>query len=315
MPNVDISVIIPTYQRPDMLRRTLAALSHQTLPAASFEVIVVDDGASNHTAEVAQAAWGLPVRYVPQAKGGATQARNAGARQAQGRYLVFMDDDIEMLSGTLAELVAVAAQDTGAVIIGMLLENSGDQHASAPHDAVHAIDFTHCQTGLLCIAATDFVRLGMFHDPTGGWPNWDDVDFGYRAHRAGHPILRAQRALAIHHDAAAPDWATRKRRWYEACRSAARLFDLYPELVAHLPMFADKVSIDWASDDARLVARKMARSVASTSVSLWSLERLVERIEKASPSSALLVPLQRWVLGGYMFRGYRAGLRELHDES
>lgn len=40
-------------------------------------------------------------------------------------------------------------------------------------------------TGLIAIKKSDFFGLGMFQDPTGGWPNWDDVDFGYRAVKVG----------------------------------------------------------------------------------------------------------------------------------
>ena len=49
------SVIIPTYDRAELLRRTLDCLVRQDLPAAEFEVLVVDDGSSDHTAEVAAA--------------------------------------------------------------------------------------------------------------------------------------------------------------------------------------------------------------------------------------------------------------------
>lgn len=313
MTSAEVSIIIPTYNRATMLRTTLDALSRQLLAPESVEVIVVDDGAAEETAQVTRENRPLTVRYLPQAKGGATQARNAGALGATGRYLVFMDDDIEMLPRTLAELLAVARQQAGVVVLATLL----DAPAEAPAvltaaDSVAAIPFTACQTGLLCVTRDDFMSLGMFQDPTGGWPNWDDVDFGYRAHRAGYRLLRSRRALAIHHDAAVPDWEARKRRWYQACRSAARLFERYPELAAHLPMFTDKLAVNWAQDDLRLVARKMARTVVSAPPMVWCLERVMALIERRHPSSPWLAPLRRWILGAYMFQGYRSGLRDLH---
>jgi len=60
------------------------------------------------------------------------------------------------------------------------------------------------------------------------------------------------------------------------------------------------------------IARKLARHVASARPVPWGLERIVSVLEQRYPSPKLLRPLYRWVIGGYIFRGYREGLREGH---
>lgn len=97
----DISVVIPTYRRPDLLARCLNALFAQTLPGHRFEIVVVDDGRSEDTrlrceqfAARAAAEQGPVVRcIVPEGTRGPAGARNSGWRAARGALIAFTDDD------------------------------------------------------------------------------------------------------------------------------------------------------------------------------------------------------------------------------
>ncbi|WP_290057318.1 glycosyltransferase family 2 protein [Amycolatopsis solani] len=89
-----VSVVIPTYNRCEMLRTSLEHLTRQRLPAGDFEVIVADDGSSDATREVVESfADRLRVKYHFQEDLGfrAGTARNAGARLADAPILVFLD--------------------------------------------------------------------------------------------------------------------------------------------------------------------------------------------------------------------------------
>jgi glycosyltransferase involved in cell wall biosynthesis len=97
--NPRISVVIPTYNRSEMLRSTLVCLAEQSLPTDEYEVIVSDDGSSDDTKAVVESIAGrLRIKYHFQEDLGfrAAAARNAGARLAEAPVLVFLD------SGTLA---------------------------------------------------------------------------------------------------------------------------------------------------------------------------------------------------------------------
>ncbi len=88
--SVQFSVIVPTYNRADLLPFTLDAIARQTLSAA--EIIVVDDGSTDGTRGVV-ARYGDAIRYLRVANGGAPAARNAGVRLSSSRWLAFCDSD------------------------------------------------------------------------------------------------------------------------------------------------------------------------------------------------------------------------------
>jgi glycosyltransferase involved in cell wall biosynthesis len=85
-----VSVIVPTYNRADVLRESVASALQQTRPPA--EIIIVDDGSTDDTAAVCRY---LPeaVRYIRQENAGVSAARNRGIREANGEWLAFLDSD------------------------------------------------------------------------------------------------------------------------------------------------------------------------------------------------------------------------------
>ncbi len=87
-----ISVVIPTRNRAEVLRRTLPTVLNQDFPASEWEVIVVNDGSSDATEELLRAFDGR-VRAISQPWRGAASARNAGVQSARGELIVFLDDD------------------------------------------------------------------------------------------------------------------------------------------------------------------------------------------------------------------------------
>ena len=84
------SIIIPTYNREHLVRRTLESVFAQSF--TDFEVIVVDDGSTDATLDVV-ATFGDRVKILKQANQGPGLARNLGARHATGQYLAFLDSD------------------------------------------------------------------------------------------------------------------------------------------------------------------------------------------------------------------------------
>lgn len=109
-----ISVVIPTRDRPESLRRCLEALSQQTIKN-QFEVIVVDDGSANQDAvtdAVPQWPW---VRLVRQTHSGPAAARNTGVRAARGSFICFTDDDCEPRQDWAERLVGALQREADAV--------------------------------------------------------------------------------------------------------------------------------------------------------------------------------------------------------
>jgi len=88
-----VSVIIPCYNQAQFLNEAIESVLAQTYP--HFEIVVVDDGSSDNTAEVAARYPG--VRYLRQENAGLAAARNSGLRHSSGSYLVFLDADDRLL--------------------------------------------------------------------------------------------------------------------------------------------------------------------------------------------------------------------------
>lgn len=85
-----VSVVVPTYNRADLLRLTLRSILTQTL--APLEIIVVDDGSTDNTADVC-AEFAGSIRYIRQTNQRLPAARNAGIRAAQGDWIALCDSD------------------------------------------------------------------------------------------------------------------------------------------------------------------------------------------------------------------------------
>lgn len=92
---MDISVVVPTFNRREMVKRTVESLFAQHFPAGQYEIVVVVDGSEDGTTEVLRA-MKAPCRFtvLEQANEGLAAARNSGARAAEGDLVLFLDDDM-----------------------------------------------------------------------------------------------------------------------------------------------------------------------------------------------------------------------------
>src|SRR5215210_2105808 len=92
-----VSVIIPCYNQAHFLGEAIESVLGQSYP--NFEIVVVDDGSPDDTAEVA--ARYPEVRYICQDNQGLSAARNTGLGQSEGEYVVFLDADDRLLPEAL----------------------------------------------------------------------------------------------------------------------------------------------------------------------------------------------------------------------
>lgn len=101
-----ISVVVPTYNRCDTLRKTLTCLNNQDLAAEDFEVILIDDGSPDATREVVAElipTMRCATRYFRHENHGAGYTANRGLREARAPIVLLMADDIQMMPGTVRE--------------------------------------------------------------------------------------------------------------------------------------------------------------------------------------------------------------------
>jgi glycosyltransferase involved in cell wall biosynthesis len=231
------SVVVPTYNRRALLKRTLEALARQDIGTDAFEVLVVDDGSSDGTAEmVAGFHDRLNLRYFFQPDEGfrAAKARNVGVAHAEGDVLVFIDSGVLPHSGCLrAHLRRHDAVRPAAVIGYVYCFNYANEDAEEMQQSLDFDDVDGTIDRLLRERRWLDIREGFYHRlqdrlddlpapwlmywtcnasarrdqvrEVGGYDEtfrtWgsEDIDLSYRLHRDGAVFLLDREAGAIHH--------------------------------------------------------------------------------------------------------------------
>ncbi len=206
-----LSVVIPTYNRAALIESTLQSVLKQSVQ--HLEVIVVDDGSTDGTAEVVdRIAMGDPrVRYVSQPNSGANTARNRGIDEAQGPYLALLDADDHYLPTHLAESLEAIQAHPDHVIYGRIIVDRGNGHSflKPPRGIAQGepmSEYLMCAQGFIqtstLVMKTETARDVRY---TEGLANGQDVDFALRLHHAGHHFFMRDRATVVWRDVADPN--------------------------------------------------------------------------------------------------------------
>jgi glycosyltransferase involved in cell wall biosynthesis len=210
---LDISVIIPTFNRCELLRRTLACLENQTLESDRYEVIVCDDGSSDSTAKVVEEftrAGKANFRYVRQPNQGPAAARNLAGGLARSGWLAMTDDDCLPQPDWLATLLASVEREPDLVAV------EGQTECPDPHPLQHWMDNRQGGYGWTCnlmVSRTLFEELGGF-DTSFPYPFSEDVDLVLRIKKAG--VLRfAPEARVLHPSRPQTLWAAARKMRYQ----------------------------------------------------------------------------------------------------
>jgi GT2 family glycosyltransferase len=201
-----VSVVIPTYERADLLAQTLQALSLVEPPAGGFEVIVVDDGSSPVQAASVEriVASAVGVRLVRRANGGPSAARNAGIAVSSAPLVAFLDDDCRPTPRWLIELVRPFAdgQPTLGAVGGAVVATDSVTWAQRFCAAVEYATgtqpvFENASTQNACYRRDVLEQVGGF-DEKFRHPGGDDPDLSLRTVRAGYTLTFAPDAVVLH---------------------------------------------------------------------------------------------------------------------
>jgi peptidoglycan/xylan/chitin deacetylase (PgdA/CDA1 family) len=221
-----LSVVIPSYQRRDLVVMSVQALARQQ-GAGAFEVIVVVDGSSDGTAAALRdLELPFPMTVLEQANRGQAAARNAGGYAARGDILLFLDDDMEADPG-LVVAHDRSHQEGAQVVVGHIplhpdsprtllstwVEEGVNRRAerlSSPGASIHMSDLVG---GQLSVARKAFLAAGGFdaHLACG-----EDMEFGYRLLRLGYRAVFSPEAISWRR------YIVRPRQLLDQCRQSGR---------------------------------------------------------------------------------------------
>ncbi|SDS79327.1 Glycosyltransferase involved in cell wall bisynthesis [Gillisia sp. Hel1_33_143] len=126
-----ISIIIPTFNRSNTIRRAIESVLNQT--SSIWELIIVDDGSIDNTREVIESYIRNPkVSYFYQKNKGTSAARNFGALQAKGEFLIFLDSDDFVFSELIGEIQKLNLNSLDLISWEVLKTWDGDQKIWKP---------------------------------------------------------------------------------------------------------------------------------------------------------------------------------------
>jgi glycosyltransferase involved in cell wall biosynthesis len=235
----ELSVVIPSHNRCELLRECLASFEHQSAPAHTFEVVVVLDGSTDGSAEmVSKLAPPFELSVLTQPQAGASAARNSGAEHAKGRTLLFVDDDTTASPALVsAHLTAHRGQEdiAGVGVIARRIPGDADRFARLRAEAARAhyehllmrpLSYLDCYGGNCSVPRSLFAETAGFSVDL---PVLNDLEFAYRLHEAGARFVFVPDAVVT--EERQDDWrdivADRELRG----RTAAELYRRDPAIV------------------------------------------------------------------------------------
>jgi GT2 family glycosyltransferase len=206
-----VSVVVPTYNRSQSLARLLGGLDRQTV--ADFEVVVVDDGSSDDTLQMlARMRTRFGMRVLQQAHDGPAAARNLGVREARGRIILFLDDDVLPHPDLIREHMRMHEGSSDLVVVGPM---SPPRDWKRPAWVRWEEDMLQVQyrdmlagkypctprqfyTANASVTRARLLQVGGFD---AGYKRAEDVELAYRLRDAGARFVFDARASVLHYAA------------------------------------------------------------------------------------------------------------------
>jgi len=263
---LELSIIIPTHNRADILSLCLKHINEQTLPHQNFEIIVIDDGGTDHTKDII-CEWQktLPnLIYFHQDNSGQGNARNHALKYAEGEIILFIGDDILLEKTALEEhlLAHKKHSEKNSAVLGLILwhpdmkvtkfmtwltkgKKGGTQFAFDLLGNKETADYRFFYTSNISLKH-DILKKHRF-DPEFESYGWEDIELGYRLFKEENLKIYYQKSAVGYHDHEI-DERSLKNRMISIGKSAKIFHKKHPKLKINPPFW--KHAILW------LISRK-----------------------------------------------------------
>jgi len=199
-----VSVVIATYNRKDILERSLECLFRQDYPKDQYEVIVVDDGSSHGTQKMVEGknpSCGLKYLRYKERKG-QSKAKNLGINHAQGEVIIFIDDDVFCPPQFIRQHARFHKKYDNIIVDGPAIntDRTDNLFGDKKKRFLAFLDFfgasfvtsnTSCKKGSL-------IKAGGFDEEFGKKFGWQDRELSFRLKKMGVKRKKNRRAYVFH---------------------------------------------------------------------------------------------------------------------
>ncbi len=226
----EVSVVVPVYNRRLSVGETVECLLRQSLPPR--EILVVDDGSTDGTAEHVALTFGDRVRVLPKRNGGPASARNHGIRAASCDLVAFTDSDCLPEEDWLAQLLegfdSPKVAGTGGMVrradSGLLSEYADATGILNPLIKHGEVDYL--VTANSCFRRDALIEAGLF-DERFARPGGEDTELSVRVRSLGYEFRFTPAAVVLHHHKQTlPSLLKTMSNYGEGCYL---LFEFWPE--------------------------------------------------------------------------------------
>lgn len=234
------SLVMPTYNRKEILKKNILAIEHQACPADYFELVIIDDGSTDGTLvflEEYSRNTRLNLKYFTQENSGPASARNVGIRNASGDIIIFVGDDMIIHKDFIQNHIVFHEKWPGNNHAGLgLIEWANPIEINTLMDLITSeeggqqfnfglikkknpenIGWEHFWSSNVSIKRNFMLTYGLFNDNIFKHAMWEDIELGHRLYMAGMQLHFLENCKAYHeHRINYEEFAERQRMvgWY-----------------------------------------------------------------------------------------------------
>ena len=203
---MNVSVVIPTYNRKPILEKCLNALEKQTLSKiiSNYEIVVVDDGSTDGTPSwIKNNSHILPhVVLYEQDHGGAALGRNLGVMKSKYEIIIFIDSDLVVLENFLVchvnRLISSWKKNNQKIFTyGSVINTSNFTNPENEMFKLTDVSFAYFATGNVAISKELLLNVGLF-DTSFSLYGWEDLELGERLKKIGTKLVKCPEAIGFH---------------------------------------------------------------------------------------------------------------------
>lgn len=193
------SVVVPTYNRCEILSRCLESLFDQTAAPSAYEIIVVDDGSTDGTPEMLkEITKKAPCNliYIRQENSGRSRARNTGILAAHGEFIIFLDGDMVVKRAFVAAHLSAHTRP-GLVVNGPVVNTAVIVDPNTGPEKVADFSRAFFATGNVSVAREKLIAAGLFDEDFVEY-GWEDLELGERLRNMGLKAVKSPAACSFH---------------------------------------------------------------------------------------------------------------------